>query len=196
MISQPELSDSPPPPRPKYRLFLGTFPDADAVRSICVLQNELRDRFALTGKFRPSHILHVTLHHLGDHAERPERIIQKVREACPAALERQASFDVTFDRIRSFPGRPGNLPLVLVKPDGNAELMKLHRRLITALAAHRLAAPRDLQFVPHVTLLYDRLSVPEHPAPPIGWRLREIRLILSHLGQTRYEPVQTWTLHR
>jgi 2'-5' RNA ligase len=192
MNAQLTLFDAPAPVRPKYRLFLGTFPSAEAVESLSALQAELPSRFGVRGKFRPPHILHMTLHHLGDYAETPDRIVQTVAEACSAAMVNQSSFEVRLDHLMSFGGRPGNLPLVLVNPDGNAELMRFHQRLIGELMARRLATAKDFQFVPHVTLLYDRLSVPEQPVSPIYWQMREVTLVLSHLGQTRYDHLQRW----
>lgn len=72
--------------------------------------------------------------------------------------------------------------------------MKLHRRLITELIGHRLAAPKDFNFVPHVTLLYNRFSIPEQPVSPIRWPMSEVALVLSHIGKTHYDRLQSWTL--
>lgn len=108
MASQLTLFDPPPPVRPKYRLFLGTFPDAEAVTSISALQVDLRDRFALRGKFRPPHIFHVTLHHIGDYPEEPQRVIRMATEACSAAMTNQSPFEVSFDHVMSF----GSVPAI------------------------------------------------------------------------------------
>jgi len=178
----------------KYRLFLGIFPDAEAVELICDQQTTLSEKFGLRGKFRPRKILHVTMHHIDDYAEMPERIIETATEACEAAFAGQSSPIVTFDHVMSFAGRPGNLPFVLVNPNGNQSLIELHRRLITELVKRRLASRGDFKFDPHVTLLYDAQNVPKQPVSPITWRAHEVILVLSHLGETRYDRLRCWAL--
>jgi len=158
------------------------------------LQAESRDQFGLRGKFRPRNILHVTLHHIGDYPETPERIIEMASEACATAFTSQPSLEITFDHVKSFSGRPGNLPFVLVNPSGNEPLTELHRRLITELAKRKLASRGDFKLVPHVTLLYDRERVPEQPVTPVSWRVNEVVLILSYLGETKYERLRCWPL--
>ena len=124
----------------------------------------------------------------------PERVLAVIDEACAAAFAEQSSFDVTFDHIKSFKGRPGNLPFVLVNPHGNKLLMELHHRLITELAKRKLAGRGDFKFVPHITLLYDREEVAEQPVTPVTWRAHEVVLILSYLGETRYDRLRCWPL--
>ena len=194
MDQQLALFETPEPPPNRYRLFLGIFPDAEAVELICDQQTALRDKFGLRGKSRPRNILHVTLHHIGDYPEMLERIIETAAEACEAAFAGQPSIGMTFDHVMSFGGRPGNLPFVLVNPNSNQRLMELHHRLITELAKRKLASRGDFKFVPHVTLLYDRQSVPEQPVSPVTWRAHEVVLVLSHLGETRYEQLRCWAL--
>lgn len=182
------------PPENKYRLFVGIFPDAAAVESIHGLQIALRDQLGLRGKFRPREILHTTLHHIDDYPEVPHGVAKLAGEACAAATANQSPVEVAYDQVKSFRGRPGNQPFVLVAPDGNTGLMDLHRRLITELTRRGLAKPADFKFVPHVTLLYDRLNVPEQPIERVAWTAREIVLVLSYIGETRYERIQSWGL--
>ena len=194
MDQQLALFESPDPLPSRYRLFVGIFPDAEAADFICDQQTALSDKFGLRGKFRPRNIFHVTLHHIGDYPEMSERIIETAAEACEAAFAGQPSVGVTLDHAMSFGGRPGNLPFVLVKPNRNQRLMELHHRLITELAKRKLASRGDFKFVPHITLLYDRQSVPEQPVSPVTWRAHEVVLVLSHLGETRYERLRCWAL--
>lgn len=194
MDSQLALFETPPPAPPKYRLFVGIFPSPGAVEPISKLQADSRDRFGLSGRFRSRNHLHMTLHHIDDYPEIPQRVIETAAEACAAAFKGQPSLEITFDHVKSFSGRPGNLPFVLVNPNGNEPLMELHHRLITELAKRKLARRGDFKFVPHVTLLYDRQSVPEQPVPPVSWRVNEVVLVLSYLGETKYERLRCWPL--
>lgn len=193
-MEQLALFQTPKPPRNRYRLFVGIFPDAEAVHLICEQQPNLCDKFGLIGKPRPRSHLHVTLHLIGDYPDVPEQKIADAIKACAIVLANQPSFEVAFDHVMSFSGRPGELPFVLVKPNGNAVLLELHRRLVTELIIHRLAGRGGLKFVPHITMLYDRLSVPEQPVCPVSWTVKEAVLILSHLGATKYDRLGHWTL--
>jgi 2'-5' RNA ligase len=194
MDQQLTLFQTSKPPRNRYRLFVAIFLDREAVHLIGGQEPHLRDKFGLSGKARPRHHLHVTLHHIGDYPDVSEQVVAATTKACASALAGQPSFEVTFDHVKSFRGRPGELPFVLVNPNGNAALLKLHRLLITELAKYRLASRGDLKFVPHVTMLYDRLSVPEQPVRPVRWTVKEMVLVLSHLGATKYERRGCWTL--
>jgi 2'-5' RNA ligase len=102
----------------------------------------------LRGKFRPREILHVTLHHIDDYAELSERTIETAAEACAVASKSQPALGITFDHVKSFKGRPGNQPFVLVNPNGNESLIDLHHRLITELAKRKLARLGNSKFVP------------------------------------------------
>lgn len=191
---QLDLFPPPSPPEDKYRLFLGIFPDVEAADSIQRLQVGMRDQLGLRGKLRPREILHTTLHHIDDYPEMPSKAIKLAGEACAATLVNQPPVEVAYGQVKSFRGRAGNQPFVLVGPDGNEGLMVLHRRLITELNRRGLAKATDFKFVPHVTLLYDRLNVPEQPVERINWTVREVVLVLSYLGETRYERLQSWAL--
>jgi 2'-5' RNA ligase len=194
MEQQLALFETPEQLPNKYRLFLGIFPDAEAVDLICDQQTALRDKFRLSGRLRPRNILHVTLHHIGDYPYIPEQMIASTIEICARVLASQSSVEVILDHVKSYRGRPGNLPFVLVNPTGNAALLEFHRVLVTELIRHRLAKRGDLNFDPHVTMLYDGISVPEQPVRPVSWRAREVVLILSHLGLTKYDRLKSWSL--
>jgi 2'-5' RNA ligase len=194
----PDRSPSKTPaasPPNRHRLLFAIFPDLEATDLIYEYQAGLNEKFRLTGRSRPRHILHSTVHHIGDYPEIPESVIATAIQAGDKALADRPSFEVTFDHAKSFRGRPGNLPFVLVNPNGNEALMALHHPLITELARHQLASRGDFRFVPHITLLYDKLNVPEQPAIPVGWTVREVVLILSHLGATKYDRLKSWTLN-
>ena len=156
--------------------------------------NTSANKIGLSGKPRPRGHLHVTLHCVGDYPDVPEQVVDATIKACASVLASQPSFEVIFDQVKSFRGRPGNLPFVLVNPNGNAALLELHRLLITELAKHRLASRGDFKFVPHVTMLYDKYNVPEQPVSPVRWTVKEVVLVLSHLGVTKYERLGCWTL--
>jgi 2'-5' RNA ligase len=194
MDQQLTFFQSPEPLDEKYKLFLGVFPDAEAADLICKQRATLRGTLGLRGIPRPRNHLHVTVHCIGDYFEVPERDIVAATKVCTSALASQPSFEVTFDHAMSFRRRSGDLPFVLVNPNGNSALLELHRLLVIDLAKHRLAGLRDLKIVPHITMLYDRLNVPMQPVCPVRWRVKEVVLVLSHLGATKYERLACWKL--
>jgi len=194
MDQQFTLFQNPKPLPNRYRLFLGIFPDDDTSHLICEQQSHLREKFGLSGRPRPRSHLHVTLHHIGDYPDFPESVVAVTTGVWARVIASQPSFEVMFDHVKSFRGKPGNLPFVLVNPNGNTALQEFHRLLITELIKHRLATHGALKFVPHVTMLYDEHSVPEQPVCPVRWTVKEVVLVLSHLGATKYDRLERWPL--
>lgn len=105
----------------------------------------------------------------------------------------QLAFDVTFNHVLSFRSKRER-PLVLINPEGNAGLDRLNQQLIMRLIPRGLARRRDFKRIPHITLLYDDLNVPEQPIRPVSWTVREVALVLSHVGETKYDRIATWKL--
>src|SRR5262245_21423604 len=104
------------------RLFFGVFLDPETAARVTQLPLRLRDDYGLRGKPLAADRLHVTLNHLGDHAGVPQAIVAAAREA--AANISDSSFEVTFDRVRSFRTRGLKKPFVLCGDDeGVAALM-------------------------------------------------------------------------
>src|SRR5579871_3284384 len=104
MPDQLSLFETPQPLPDRYRLFLGVFPDARAIHLIGDHQISLSEKFGLSGKPRPRNILHVTLHHIGDYPEMPERVIASTNTACTSALTGKSAVEVTLDHVKSFRG--------------------------------------------------------------------------------------------
>lgn len=178
-------------PHPTDRLFFAVMPPPAVAERLASLGGELRERFRLHGRPRPTGHLHVTMHHLGDFAGLPQ---QRVDEACAAAAGVELpSFEARFDRVGSFRGRAGKHPFVLLGADRATGLAGLYGSLGTRLAAAGLAR-REPAFVPHVTLLYDALTIAPQPIEPFGWTVREFLLIHSLLGRTEYRVLGRWPL--
>jgi 2'-5' RNA ligase len=181
-----------PSSRPTDRLFLGVFLDLDAAERAVSLSWSLRKELNLSGRPLPPERLHVTLHHIDDYVGLPPRVVAAICDA--AAAVRRDPFEVEFDRVASFSGRPGNRPLVLRGGGGLAELMEFQRGLGEAVARARVGRPVASRFTPHVTLLYDDIQVEERAVEPIRWTLNEFILVHSLLGQTRHVPLARWSL--
>ena len=194
MPDQPSFPgfEPPPPSPPTDRLFLGAFLDRDAAERGADLSRSLRKELSLRGRPLPPERLHITLHHIDDYAGLPPRVVAAIRDA--AATVRMDPFEVEFDRVASFSGRPGNRPLVLRGGDGLAGLMRFQRALGAAITRTRVGRPVASRFTPHVTLLYDDIQVEERAVEPIRWTVNEFILVHSLLGQTRHVPLARWPL--
>jgi 2'-5' RNA ligase len=164
------------------QLFLASKPGADAAVRICRLAEVVKCARHFGGELIAPDHLHITLFPLDD---RRYSLQHTVLKACEAAQEvRMSPFEVWFDRIASFRGRPGNHAFVLLGDDGLSGLRLLRRTLGDAMVRNGLKHLVKADFTPHITLLYDRLMVEEQPIEPIFWTVGEFVLIHSMDGHT------------
>ena len=177
---------------PKVGLLLAVFPEEHAAHSIYKLQANLRCKHGLCETLRPPNHLHISVPCLGNARGSLTQVIQSVAIACQAATETTPPFEVTFERVLSFKGKPMEQALVLLgRKDENTELRALHRRLVAELSDRTDVNPK---FTPHITLLYGREIHEEPINPAISWRVSEIVLVLSHRGATKYDRLGCWKL--
>lgn len=176
------------------RLFFAVHPDAYAARHIIELARSLRARHGLRGNPLPAERVHVTLHHLGDHAGLPESLIAAASEA--AVRIAVPPFEAGFDCVASFPGHARKRPCVLRsgKDDSNPGLFALQAELGERLRAAGLGRYIERRFTPHVTLLYDESRLAPEAVPPIVWRVREFALVHSLIGKGEHRVLGRWSL--
>ena len=179
-------------PGPTDRLFLAVFPDAETAARIEALARRLKTELNQKGGVQAAGRLHVTLHKIGDYRALPADIVEKTLEVC--ATVTAPPFDVTFDRVTSFSGKPGNRPFVMKGSAGLDELMAFQARLMAALRKAKLARRSFELYTPHVTLLYDARMVPYQAVDGVDWRVSEFVLVHSLLGQTRHIVLGRWPL--
>ena len=99
--------------RPVYNLFLGIFPDPLTAQSVCELAQALRQKHGLHGRVRPQSHLHVSLYFLGQMEDVPPTLAEDAGRICRPVAAATGPFMITFNRVFSFHGRPGNHPCVL-----------------------------------------------------------------------------------
>lgn len=195
MDQQLALFDTPKPLPSKFSVFLAILPDHFTAQRIAEFTEGLRLRYGLRGKPRPTHHLHITLHHLGYYNEVPEHVVRTVGLACETVVAVTPAFDVKLDAVLSFGNRPGNHPLVLInRGGGTAELLRFRQALGRELAKQAFPGIGDSSFTPHFTLLYDKQRILEEPVDSVSWRVGEIALVRSETGKTLYEPLGRWKL--
>lgn len=175
---------------PTDRFFFALFPDADTAARMRAQAERLKAEHGLRGALIDTGRLHLTLHHLGDFVAFRDDIVRRASQA--AASLRCAPFPLSFDRVASFSGRPGNRPLVLRGDEGLQAVIDFQRQLGEALALHRL--PVDKRFTPHVTLAYDRQALAEQACGPFTWTATEFVLVHSLLGRHQHVVLGRWPL--
>jgi RNA 2',3'-cyclic 3'-phosphodiesterase len=188
------------PPRPrrkfgasqKHRIFLAAMPDAETAARIHALAEELKTKHGFTANLiLPGH-LHVTLFHLGDWAALPEEIV--VLASLAASQVRVPALDVTFHRAESFRNSTGVYPFVLTGDKQANAWQELHEGLRVALTNAGLGGATKGEFLPHITLTYDKARVKPHTIEPMAWRVKDFALIHSELGKTTHNHLGRWPL--
>ncbi len=177
------------PPMPAETLFFAVRPPPAIASEISRLTHRSRDLFGLKGAAIPEERLHATLALVGDY----DSALVETASRAMASLQARP-LHVTFDRMYSFKGKPGGMPLVLGGGDGVMGLRFLQKLLVSEMRRVGLVGAGKSSFTPHVTLLYDRTPVPETPIDPISWPVREIVLVHSLVGQGRHIDLKTWPL--
>ena len=174
------------------RLFFAVYPDPQTAQRIVELAQSVRAAHGLHGNPLRVDRVHVTLHHLGDHAGLPEHLVASASEV--AASMAIQPFDVSFDCVASFPGRARKRPCVLRggNADANAPLLAFQSELGERLRAAGLGRHVERRFTPHLTLLYDERVVAPEPVAPIGWTVHELALVHSLIGRGQHRVLGRW----
>ena len=178
---------------PTDRLFFAVVPDEAAQVAIARLADEIGRQHGLRGRPLERGRLHITLHHLGDYAGLPAALVEEAGRAAERVIS-AGSFEVAFDRVASFAKRADKKPCVLLGAEGDSPLQQFRRQLGDALIQTGLGKHVTRDFTPHVTLRYERVSLPAQAVAQIRWTVREFALVHSLLGQTRHVRLQSWPL--
>jgi 2'-5' RNA ligase len=167
-------------------------PDHEAAARIYRLAGIIKRARGFEGDLIEPERLHISLFFLGWRDDLPEKIIAGIHRA--AAELRVMPFEVTFDRTISFSSQRDNRPFVLVGSEGMFRLKAFHTSFGAAMMRNDLKCWVHAISTPHVTLLYDKQIVDEHPIEPISWIVREYVLVRSLHGQKRHIQLARWQL--
>lgn len=192
MPSQLRLPGIAAPAPETDRLFFALLPDDAAAREILSCGQEIQRTCGLQSRLIETHRLHLSLHHLGNHAGIPASWVNLVRRA--AAKVDFPAFDLRLDRALTFSGRgrePRPLPCVLIA-SSDFGTPRLHRALGLAMRDCGIPVPLG-SFTPHVTMFYDRAIIQERAIEPVCFRVREFVIVHSRIGTGRpYELLGRW----
>ena len=180
-----------PPRAATDKLMLQLKPSAQTSERLADLAAKVRRAHGLSGELIPPDRQHITLHYLGNYPGLPPERVAAASAA--AASVKAAPFDIVLDRAGSF-GAEGNRPLVLQVGEGLEPLTALWRSLNLTLAQNQFRKFLKSTYAPHLTLLYDRRDVPEHPIDPIRWTINEITLVHGLWGEGRHVVLGRWRL--
>lgn len=178
----------------RHGLFFAVYPDASTAEQLAALGRRLREHHKLSGRAFPAERLHITLHHLGNHATLEPGLVMAARRAADGL--RAAPFALTLDRVASFAHKPRNRPLVAhpLADAGLGGLLALQQSLGEALRREGLGRWVHERYTPHLTLLYDDAAVQQRRIEPLSFGVDRFALMLSHLGQSRHEQLASWPL--
>jgi len=93
----------------------------------------------------------------------------------------------------SFRGGTGNRAVVLLNNNhGSNGILSLHRLLCAEFAKLGSAASSRPKFEPHLTILYDTQELTPKSIKPLCWLVKEIVLVVSEVGETKYHRLGCW----
>lgn len=178
--------------RPRSNLFLAVMPDQAAAMQASEIGRRLTREQGIAPALRPLENLHVTLNPIGSYLELSEADVFTVSDVMSSI--RAAPFEVSLDRASSFSNGDRKL-MVLSNAIRSEELMDLHVQLAKEMWGAGMTFTYNPRFMPHMTLSYGDATIPETPlAEPVRWMVREVVLIHSIVGESRYEYLGRWEL--
>lgn len=179
--------------RPAHNLLLAILAPSSLEDISNVFEN-LKQRYRVLRMQVPTPRLHVSLFGVFAGDCLPQRVV-KLSRLVGGAI-RFVEFDIALSRTLSFRNIQTEKPLVLAADAASARSAnRLADRILEAFTAlPGLKAPRKRPITPHLTLVSHRITVPEQPIAPIRLPVREIVLIHSHVGKSRYDVLGRWEL--
>lgn len=179
-------------PAQTHRLFFALLPDeatraafAGVADTLKAGQPGLRLRWVAPARY------HATVHFLGDHHMLRDDIVQAATRAGDAL--QAGAFEWTLDYVASFHGREP--PCILRSREVPAPLQQLWSQLREGLIRAGQGAHLSRTFTPHVTLGYSRGGLlAELPVGPLAWRVQQLALVHSVVGQGDYRLLRHWSL--
>jgi 2'-5' RNA ligase len=174
------------------RLFLALFPDRPTAALIDRCARRFHQACGLARVVQPPDRQHISIHHFGDYGHLRARHVEAARRATDRIL--MARFDValigfeSFDNPRhcrsGFPHRP------LVARAQSEGLVELFGQVHRAMSPAR--SPRSKNLKPHLTVSYGPERIGYRPFPPIRFPVRELVLVHSEVGLSRYHVLGAW----
>lgn len=175
-------------------IFSAIRPDEAAAQHADEVTRRIYKEHGLDGRPRPVSQFHVTVLYFGLYVELGDDGVEWAKRACSAAAARTAVFQAELTQIKSFPGRPGRAaPLVLASAQKDPGFDCCYRAAFDEAKAMGLQIKRE-SYNPHLTTGYSMKRVSPQAIEPVSWKVTELVLIRSYVGQTIYEELGHWSL--
>ena len=201
MPTRPRQSDNPQldllggidtHPAEVHRLFFVLMPNATTRAQLARAVDALKASHpGLHARWINPTRYHATLHFLGDHV----MLRQEVIDAAVAAADtlRAASFEWILHKAVSFHGRQP--PCILCSEVLPEPLRQLWQDLRHALILAGQGSHIERSFTPHITVAYSHgAQLGATAVEPVTWKVDEIALIHSVVGQPDYQVLAHWSL--
>jgi 2'-5' RNA ligase len=171
----------------KHVLYFALQPPPEAQAQALALANAARGKHRLSAKPVPPERLHVSLNNVGAFKRPPGPVVDKALEAVEAISARP--FVVQFNRMGSWGVGDGERPMVLWGDEGVIGVNALYSTIHKAMRRLDMAPRREAEIAPHMTLLRDRIEIPETFIEPVSWAVDAFVLIHAIHGEGRFEVV-------
>ena len=123
----------------------------------------------------------------------PDRVVRFSQRV--GASIRFEQFEICLDKALTYRNRQSQKPFVLASSTCSKSVNGLVDHIAEALASLSGTKAKVCRPIsPHVTLIWDEVSVPECLIDPITLPVREVSLVHSHIGQSRYDILGNWPL--
>lgn len=184
-----------PYPMPRHGLFFGIMMPYIEGKQFASYFQSFQRTFRFTSRPIGPDRLHMSLYSLYAGDELGDEEIRTAIRTGDAI--RFGPFPVTFDRALTYRNSKSKMPFVLAAPDSaepvnglRFQLGRAHSKLLGRFGYKH----RSIQ--PHVTLVWDHISVPEHSIEPLTMIVQEYALVHSHIGCSKYDILKRWPLVR
>ena len=168
-LFQPDVIRSRPGQLSGYNLFSAIFPQDEDAKRFGLVGAKLRAQHSLQGRCLQPQRLHTTLHAIAAFRDAvPQSCIDAAKAA--AASVSCPPLSIVFNRAGSFSNNSNpedNAFVLRCDARSNAAVAQLLQAL--SLALRRSGLHPKSSSTPHMTMLYDRRVIPEHPIEPICW---------------------------
>lgn len=150
-------------------------------------------RYAFSGAPIRQERLHVSVCGVFLGNDLPDEIVEFWRMVGGAI--RCEQFELTFDRALSYRNRKYRKPFVLEARHDSEAVTRLAGAIGTAASVLQGGARvRQDPVTPHITLIWANAQVDEEIVVPIRMPVKEIALVHSHVGLSRYDMLGRWSL--
>ena len=181
-------------PRPTHGLFFAIMAPPEVSGKISDTFRTFRNQYPFRKGMIAGNRLHMSLVPMFAGDRLPDDII-RTSTTIGSAI-RFLEFNVVFDTALSFRNRREERPFVIVADRETSQtvnsLVHQIQNICCILSGSR--GSRNRSITPHITVAWDRLSVPARAIEPIVLPAEEIALVHSHIGKSRYDILASWPL--